>query len=139
MRYVRGAYMLVLEIEREYNEKWRLQEGLYVYIGSAWGSGGLYSRVKRHLLKTFKKPHWHIDYLAPISNPLLAFLFPCLTEDDLYNLAIENMEVAIPKFGSTDKPNHVTHLFKVNELGVLSKVWIKGTALSKLRCSENED
>ena len=45
--------------------------GYYIYIGSAFGSGGLAGRLGRHLAMT--KPdsplHWHIDYLrdwAPI-------------------------------------------------------------------------
>jgi Uri superfamily endonuclease len=37
--------------------------GCYVYIGSAFGSGGLLSRVGRHARRD-KKLKWHIDYLT---------------------------------------------------------------------------
>ncbi len=38
--------------------------GHYLYVGSAFGPGGLKSRVARHARK--KKVHrWHIDYLRP--------------------------------------------------------------------------
>ena len=37
--------------------------GKYVYIGSARGPGGLHGRIARHMRKTGKRRHWHIDYL----------------------------------------------------------------------------
>ena len=42
----------------------RINPGFYVYVGSAFGPGGLYSRVSRHV-RVAKKHHWHIDYLRP--------------------------------------------------------------------------
>ncbi len=36
--------------------------GIYVYVGSALGPGGLAARVDRHVLRE-KTLHWHIDYL----------------------------------------------------------------------------
>lgn len=36
--------------------------GNYIYLGSAFGPGGLRARLGRHLRGT-GKPHWHIDYL----------------------------------------------------------------------------
>ena len=36
--------------------------GWYTYIGSAFGAGGLVSRIRHHL-QVSEKPHWHIDYL----------------------------------------------------------------------------
>jgi Uri superfamily endonuclease len=39
-----------------------LQEGYYVYVGSAFGSGGLRARLGHHL-RLSRRPHWHIDYL----------------------------------------------------------------------------
>lgn len=39
--------------------------GYYIYVGSAFGPGGLAGRLGRHLvpLKPDRAPHWHIDYL----------------------------------------------------------------------------
>ena len=42
-----------------------LEPGFYVYIGSAFGPGGLKARIKHHRNPTSRR-HWHIDYLAPI-------------------------------------------------------------------------
>ncbi len=36
----------------------------YLYVGSAFGPGGLAARVGRHLREN-KTQHWHLDYLLP--------------------------------------------------------------------------
>ena len=41
-----------------------LQAGYYLYIGSAFGSGGIRSRVKHHA-RIAARPHWHLDYIRP--------------------------------------------------------------------------
>ena len=38
--------------------------GYYVYIGSAFGSGGLKGRLRHHAAPV-KHPRWHVDYLRP--------------------------------------------------------------------------
>ena len=40
----------------------QLSKGWYVYVGSAFGPGGLAPRVSRHL-RCHKTRHWHIDHL----------------------------------------------------------------------------
>ena len=40
----------------------QLSKGWYVYVGSAFGPGGLAARVSRHLQR-HKTRHWHIDHL----------------------------------------------------------------------------
>jgi Uri superfamily endonuclease len=39
-----------------------IRTGYYVYVGSAFGSGGLHARLAHHL-RLSARPHWHIDYL----------------------------------------------------------------------------
>ena len=39
-----------------------MRPGIYVYVGSALGPGGLAARVDRHAVPE-KVLHWHIDYL----------------------------------------------------------------------------
>ena len=41
-----------------------LKPGFYVYVGSAFGPGGLTARTNHHL-RYSRRPHWHIDYLVP--------------------------------------------------------------------------
>ena len=70
MQSLPGTYTLVLSSSIEKPVKIGklgtlfLKPGFYVYIGSAFGPGGLKARTRHHL-KSSGRPHWHIDYLAP--------------------------------------------------------------------------
>lgn len=44
-----------------------LLPGFYLYIGSAFGPGGVRARVAHHRRIT-DHPHWHIDYLRPLTQ-----------------------------------------------------------------------
>lgn len=46
--------------------------GYYVYVGSAFGPGGVRARVARHFRKA-KRNHWHIDYLRAAIAPVCAW------------------------------------------------------------------
>jgi len=46
-----------------------LQPGVYLYIGSAFGPGGLATRLRHHLQPAAARPHWHLDYLRPNLQP----------------------------------------------------------------------
>ena len=64
----KGTYCLIFSVEGVTFRTGRGREfavpaGNYIYVGSAFGSGGLRARVGRHL-KRGKRPHWHIDYLT---------------------------------------------------------------------------
>jgi Uri superfamily endonuclease len=43
----------------------RVRPGFYVYVGSAFGPGGLKARIAHHG-RISERPHWHIDYLRSI-------------------------------------------------------------------------
>jgi len=68
-----GTYALILSSSNHSNiqigrlGKLKLRPGFYVYIGSAFGSGGLRARIEHHKRIT-QKPHWHIDYLRSFTN-----------------------------------------------------------------------
>ena len=47
----------------------RMKKGFYIYVGSAFGPGGLRARVLRHCL-AIKPIHWHIDYLRSSVCPI---------------------------------------------------------------------
>jgi Uri superfamily endonuclease len=70
MRNLPGTYALALKsssnskIEVGRLGSLRLQNGFYVYVGSAFGPGGLNARIAHHM-KISERPHWHIDYLRP--------------------------------------------------------------------------
>jgi Uri superfamily endonuclease len=66
-----GTYALILHcrhhqiINTGRLGKMSVEKGCYVYVGSAFGSGGVYARIEHHhrISKSF---HWHIDYLRPV-------------------------------------------------------------------------
>ncbi len=41
-----------------------VKAGFYIYVGSAFGPGGLSARIAHHRRRSHR-PHWHIDYLTP--------------------------------------------------------------------------
>lgn len=46
-----------------------LATGYWIYVGSAFGPGGLRSRLNHHL-KPSRRPHWHLDYIKNALRPL---------------------------------------------------------------------
>ncbi len=65
---MKGTYLLFIKIidPIEITIKGKsslLNRGYHIYIGSAFGAGGLSSRLHRHLRRK-KKKHWHIDQLT---------------------------------------------------------------------------
>ena len=68
VRAERGTYALVLRSRG--NAALRigrlgrlaLEPGFYVYVGSAFGPGGVRARVRHHERRS-PRPHWHVDYL----------------------------------------------------------------------------
>jgi Uri superfamily endonuclease len=89
--------------------------GFYAYVGSAFGSGGLRARLGHHLEST-ACPHWHIDYLLGVAEPVEVW----------YTTANQKLEhhwaemlqeaahfrVPIPRFGSSDyHRSRLSHLF----------------------------
>ena len=65
---VKGAYALLIEVSSKAKlvvgalGVMEFNPGIYVYVGSALGPGGIEARVARHL-KGEKRLKWHIDYL----------------------------------------------------------------------------
>lgn len=97
------------------------KRGYYLYIGSAFGTGGLAARIRHHL-RLSDRPHWHIDYLRSVSKLTAVWGIYSNVRSDIRSEArlehpwaavIESMpEVRIPVigFGSTDC-RCLAHLF----------------------------
>jgi len=75
----RGTYALVVHLANNCTlevgmlGRFDFASGFYVYIGSAFGPGGLAARINHHLRKT-DRPRWHIDYLRRAAT-ITAVLF----------------------------------------------------------------
>lgn len=74
-----GTYALVLQIHSTGNVQIgrlgqiKLVPEYYIYVGSAFGPGGVRARVSRHW-RTDKPKHWHIDHLREFVTPLSAWV-----------------------------------------------------------------
>ncbi|MFN8376526.1 MAG: GIY-YIG nuclease family protein [Anaerolineae bacterium] len=78
--------------------------GVYGYVGSAFGAGGLRGRLKHHLLPA-ARPHWHIDYLrsaAPIVEIWYAASADAAEHDWAAALMRLSGVVIAPRFGASD-------------------------------------
>ncbi len=105
-----GIYALGLVLSEEAFIKvgalgtWRFPTGLYVYVGSAWGPGGLAARVGRHL-RCNTTLHWHIDHLRAVSRPVAVWLATGRRDECAWAaqlLARPGARVIVPRFGASD-------------------------------------
>ncbi len=93
-----------------------MEPGIYGYVGSARGRGGLRSRIARHIAKD-KKIRWHIDYLTSLRDVRILSIVYIRSKEDLEDVIaniIRSIDCWIPSirgFGSTDKLSY-THLFR---------------------------
>ncbi|MFM8319801.1 MAG: GIY-YIG nuclease family protein [Chloroflexota bacterium] len=82
-----------------------LAPGWYVYVGSAFGPGGLRGRLKHHLAPAARR-HWHIDALKAAA-PLQAAWITCDARrlEHAWThacLRLPGVTVPWPRFGASD-------------------------------------
>ena len=118
----KGKYVLIIKISRDLQFNFSkkkigasLSKGIYLYIGSAMGPGGLEKRLARHKRKN-KKLKWHIDYLTtqreatPIGSLVIKSNIPEAAIVEKL-LKLQDFKIAIKGFGSTDS-KAISHLLK---------------------------
>ena len=117
-----GTYLLYMRIIKPIkviipNKEITIDEGYYIYVGSAFGPGGLSSRIHRHL-RISKKNHWHIDQLTTSQHCSILSIAAFLDERSECQIAqkltdFENIST-IGDIGNSDCRNSCsTHFFKV--------------------------
>ncbi len=120
---MKGTYLLFIKISESVEIRIRgktffLNEGYYIYIGSAFGAGGLSSRLHRHLRK-IKTIHWHIDQItaSKFSEIIgLGVLLKQSVECELSKI-IGDLEKTVPVtgFGNSDcEKKCISHFFRVS-------------------------
>ena len=106
-----GVYVLVFRLDAPLAVqvgrlgRQTLPAGHLLYVGSAFGPGGLRARLARHL-RAQKRVHWHIDVLTSVISPV-AYLcdasgrrLECQWAQHLANLP--GAYIPVPGFGSSD-------------------------------------
>lgn len=109
MNRVPGTYLLLLtlpapaELQIGRNRTISFEAGLYCYVGSALGPGGLAARLKRHAAGS-KRQHWHIDYLLPHAQLAGALVIedPRRLECSWAAWVESQAHACVQKFGSSD-------------------------------------
>ena len=104
-----GSYLLLLKatllakVRVGKLGKLSIKPGFYVYSGSAFGPGGLGARVGRHL-RLHKKLRWHIDYLLPRVDGVVAYYKADSRNECLFANELRNAggEIPMKGFGSSD-------------------------------------
>ena len=105
-----GTYALILELSTV-SKLWvgglgttTFEPSVYFYSGSAFGSGGLYGRLKHHLALS-PRPHWHIDYLRVVAA-LAQVWITCDPRhlECVWSAAARSLRGAteVPEFGASD-------------------------------------
>jgi len=108
-----GTYVLFIEVAKDATLEIgslggiKFNKGFYIYIGSAFGPGGLVKRVERHF-RNEKKLFWHIDYLLNSSSIEIAAVawtvkqqkLECLISQEIDKLS--DLVTTINHFGSSD-------------------------------------
>lgn len=105
-----GTYVLELgcrraaEIRIGRRLSMRIQSGVYLYVGSALGPGGVRARVTHHA-RVAAAPRWHIDYLrrhAKLSRIWCAYDLDRHECDWATALQFGGGDIALPHFGASD-------------------------------------
>ncbi|HIG40053.1 MAG: GIY-YIG nuclease family protein, partial [bacterium] len=126
-----GTYVLILGCDRRKRVqvgRWdtvQLERGFYIYVGSAFGPGGVKARVSRHCRKN-KKHHWHIDYIREFLLPLGAWYLhgsEYLEHSWADSLASLDGYCSIPGFGCSDCKcdSHLFHSINKPDVKEFSK------------------
>ena len=119
MRPQPGTYALIFsaghkrQLEIGKLGTFELIPGFYIYVGSAFGPGGLKARIDHHR-KRPGQPHWHIDYLGPFLKLIEIWYTydPVRREHPWAQTILDTRGTSVPLagFGSSDC-RCVAHLF----------------------------
>ena len=96
--------------------------GYYLYIGSAFGPGGVHARLKHHCRLSLK-PHWHLDYLRRYADVENAWYVADQRSEHRWSEcleAVEDLHIPVEAFGSSDC-SCKSHLF-VSDKALTSKI-----------------
>jgi len=107
----KGTYALIFQANQEFACKvgkrgnFKGHPGSYVYLGSAFGAGGVGARLSHHL-KLSSNPHWHLDYIRPYMQPVaVCYSNSPIRQEHQWATVISNIanaECPMHKFGSSD-------------------------------------
>lgn len=146
----KGTYLLLLHLGTAHPQLqigrlgwYDFAAGYYLYVGSAFGAGGLPARLAHHRLRVKPRPHWHIDYLRPYAH--LCEIWSLASSHRLEEawcaalMNIAGMQLPVRDFGSSDtgSPAHLFYTPVYPQPGTLSRALLPvsfaaGSAISPI-------
>ncbi len=125
-----GAYILELNV-REWCSlrvgklgQLAFAPGRYLYVGSAYGPGGIAARVKRHIGRKGGRLHWHIDYLSAVVGVARVWAMVDGKECEIVSTLLTEPTTSSPMagFGSSDCRRCSAHLLLAGQALSLTEV-----------------
>jgi len=110
----------------------RFSKGLYAYVGSGKGPGGIIARVLRHKSKS-KRLWWHIDYLTTNPYVRIVKVFTTNCSESLVAEVLSKHFSYIPKIGSSDDLKAPSHLFRIPNVNSLEVLKPYGCVIEELK------
>jgi Uri superfamily endonuclease len=134
----KGTYLLILHMKTSVSGlqigklgQFDFDAGYYLYVGSAFGPGGLRARTAHHQQRTRPRPHWHIDYLRPHTHLREIWAIACPQRlEPIWSTAlmsVSGVQVPVQGFGASDTatPSHLFHTPVYPPARVLSRLLIR--------------
>jgi len=144
----KGTYALIFQANQKFTCKvgkhgdFEGRPGSYIYVGSAFGPGGVRARIIHHL-KLSLKPHWHLDYIRPYIQPVaVCYNYSSNRHEHRWATVVSKMAEAqyvMYKFGSSDCtcPSHLFYFQRAAITTVLQRKLSKDMQVSlKLHCMD---
>ncbi len=113
-----GTYLLLLECNNRVElsigklGKMVTKPGYYLYVGSAFGPGGIPARINHHM-QIAVRPHWHVDYLRTVAGLVKTWCVYDFRHEHEWARSLMRSEAAtvpLKGFGSSDC-HCAAHLF----------------------------
>lgn len=102
--------------------------GVYIYVGSAAGPGGIRARLGRHI-RGAGTPRWHVDFLRVVTDVIEWHFVPELALECHWAQSLASLPEAVipvPGFGASDcRHGCAAHLVGFPDEIKLSLLWDK--------------
>jgi len=100
-----------------------LEIAYYIYVGSAFGPGGVKARVSHHFNKKARQ-HWHIDYITNVCDiESVWYTYDPAKREHFWVETVANLEnsqAPFPGFGASDHRGN-SHLFSFQKCPSLER------------------
>ncbi|GAB4210638.1 MAG: GIY-YIG nuclease family protein [Roseiflexaceae bacterium] len=118
---MKGTYLLIMHLDRALADlrigqlgRFDFAVGYYLYVGSAFGPGGVPARLAYHARQQKERPRWHIDYLRAHTRIVetWSLIAPWRLERSWATALsqLPALSVPAPRFGASDDDGQ-SHLF----------------------------